>query len=198
MKHTIKLDLRSLRSLVLLSLLPALVTLFVISALERSPSVLAGPAKAEIVPYAIDMIASSGVVDESSFDTISLKGPFAELKSNAPTPSSVVLRYNLDLPDLSPGMYHYTWTVRFRDTGPADRVLIRLKQLNLKTGELSTVSTFNSDTYPPEMGYQTRKFSYEWHLNDDLVLYKEARLVRLAAGGKPGLAALQFEYDMLE
>jgi hypothetical protein len=88
-------------------------------------------------------------------------------------------------------------SARFRDTGPNQRVVLLLKEVNLQAGGETTVLTVDSDQFSSLPGYQTQTgpracaFGLKFDQN---AYYVEARLLNLEdTGVSPGLEAIWIE-----
>jgi hypothetical protein len=158
-------------------------------------------------------VASTGTVDESSTSKFQFNGGAAFLRSSV-TSGSVILRYNvlpagkLLTPITDSCCQARALVVRFLDNGSAAQVFVTLKRYNVRTGQVTTLLTFDSNNFAPRSGFQERiptisdgKF---FNLSfadgptegaDDRggnnVYYIEAALIRSATGGTPGLASIR-------
>ncbi|HEX3586227.1 MAG TPA: hypothetical protein VH024_09530, partial [Candidatus Angelobacter sp.] len=86
----------------------------------------------------------------------------------------------------------------------AGHVFLSLNQLNLSTGVITTLMTFDSNQSSPSASYQegntpgNPEFNFTWADSDgfdpaDSVYYVEAQLSRNAAGGQAGLAGFSIK-----
>ena len=147
-----------------------------------------------------------GTVDPSSRPTYLFVDELAYVQPSLAT-GTVILRYNvvpagytLNGPCCQPtGLM-----VRFLDNGSGAHVIVRLKQYYVKTGELSTLLTFDSNDYPPQSKFQeeasltTRVFDFSFDQGPTeggqvigcCAYYVEAKLIRSARGGTPGLGSI--------
>jgi hypothetical protein len=163
------------------------------------------PAKAQV------WVASTGAVDQSSLLTYEFKDGAAFVRGNAP--GKVVLRFNvlpvgdLLIPVTNACCEGRALWVRFQDNGEGAQVLVDLKQVNVVTGETTTLLSFNSDDFPPQPTFQnatpntglgplvnfsfaTGPFNGAANQGGDSVYYLEATLIRTHHGGTPGLASI--------
>jgi hypothetical protein len=175
-------------------------------------STLSGSSAAQI------WVASAGTVDEDSSGTISFVGGFAQLRSTVSI-GSATLRYNvLPLGTLvqqitEPCCEGRALVVRYRDNGPGAQVIVTLKRYNVHTGAVSTLLTFDSNSPPQQSdpqftGFQEPvptineadffNFSFAEGPTEgpqdrggDSTYYVEARLIRSAPEGNPGLASVR-------
>ena len=159
-------------------------------------------------------VASTGIVDESSISTFEFTGQAAFVRSSVAT-GSTVLRYNVvpagDIlkPITNPCCEARALRVRFNDNGNAAQVIVTLKRYNLKTGNLTTLLYFDSDDYPAQSGFQKPvprifdgnffNFSFAQGPTADTAeeqggccaYYADAKLIRSAPGGIPGVASIR-------
>ncbi len=104
-----------------------------------------------------------------------------------------------DLTDIE----YRVFAARFLDDG-AGHVFLSLKQVNLSTGVITTLMTFDSNASSPSTSYQEGNtpgnptFNFTWADSEafnptDSVYYVEAQLSRSAAGGQAGLAGFSIK-----
>lgn len=160
-------------------------------------------------------IASTGAVDPSSASTYVFNGQLAFVKPSLAT-GTVTLRYNvlpvrdLIIPVKDPCCEGRALMVRFLDNGSGAQVLVRLKRYDVRTGQVTTILTFDSNDYPPQSGFQEpvpgANSREEGFFNFDFAegpaegpdvfggtgaYYIEAKLIRSSAGGTPGLGSIR-------
>jgi hypothetical protein len=94
-------------------------------------------------------IASVGAVDAADANIVTHSGVWAGIKSTAPVPATLNVRYPVVLQ--APEIKYVDFTnlrVRYIDNGSDARVKVRLRQYDPRTGVTMTVMTFDSDSFP--------------------------------------------------
>ena len=152
-------------------------------------------------------VGSTGTVDPNSTNLVKYIDGRVELRNDAPVGSVAFIRYNvLPVRDLATDLNSIEYRVfaaRFLDDG-AGHVFLSLKQVNLSTGAITTLMTFDSNASSPSASYQEANtpgnptFNFTWADSDgfnpnDCVYYVEAQLSRSAAGGQAGLAGFSIK-----
>jgi hypothetical protein len=193
MPHMEETSLRSLR--------PALLLVATLSLL-----MIANTAGAQI------WVAATGMPDEDSQSTILFDNGSAFLRPSLTT-GSATLRFNvlpvgvLVTPLTSPSTQSRALAVRYLDNGSGAQVIVKLKRLNVNTGGVLTLLTFNSNDHPQGSTFQQPtptigegsffNFSFAQDTVEGVdtgvnyAYFIEAKLIRTAAGGTPGLATIR-------
>ena len=85
--------------------------------------------------------------------------------------------------------------VRFRDNGANNRVIVRVKRMDLNTGAISTLMTLDSDSYADSPSFQTREigscgnsFSFDF---SNHAYFVEATMTRTSLPVTPGISGIQ-------
>ena len=135
-------------------------------------------------------VASAGTVDQKDVSLVTFNGPVASLTTAAPDQSTLHIRYNVVPVDglFDPGCAGYRLRVRYRDEfsqygltlDPGIQVVVTLKSINLFTGAVSTLLTFNSNQFAAAYGFQTQLSDYGWFTFDfaSNAYWIEAYLIR--------------------
>jgi hypothetical protein len=152
-------------------------------------------------------VGSTGTVDPNSTNLVKYIDGRVELRNDAPVGSVAFIRYNvLPVRDLATDLTSIEYRVfaaRFLDDG-AGHVFLSLKQVNLSTGAITTLMTFDSNASSPSTSYQEGNtpgnptFNFNWADSDgfspsDSMYYVEAQLSRTATGGQAGLAGFSIK-----
>lgn len=152
-------------------------------------------------------VGSTGTVDPNSVNLVKYIDGKVELRNDAPVGSTAFIRYDvLPVRDLATDLQSIEYRVfaaRFLDDG-AGHVFLSLKQLNLSTGDITVLMTFDSNASSPSTSYQeantpgnpTFNFTFadsESFNSTDSVYYVEAQLSRTATGGQAGLAGFSIK-----
>jgi hypothetical protein len=152
-------------------------------------------------------VGSTGTVDPNSTNLVKYIDGRVELRNDAPVGSTAFIRYNVlpvrDLAQDLSGISYRVFAARFLDDG-AGHVFLSLKQVNLSTGAITTLMTFDSNASSPSASYQEGNtpgnptFNFTWADSEafnptDSVYYVEAQLSRTATGGQAGLAGFSIK-----
>ena len=159
------------------------------------------------VAYAQTWVGSTGTVDPNSVNLVKYINGRVELRNDAPVDSVAFIRYNvLPVRDLATDLTSIEYRIfaaRFLDDG-AGHVFLSLNRLNLSTGAITTLLTFDSNQSSPSASYQegttpgNPQFNFNWADSEgsdpaDSVYYVEAQLSRSATGGQAGLAGFSIK-----
>jgi len=91
------------------------------------------------------VIGSTGTVDDSDLTEYEVRDQFATIKDSVT--GSVTYRYNLPaVGNFEDGTGPFTIRIRYRDTGTAQNVIVRLKSPTLGVDGIPIIYTFNSDS----------------------------------------------------
>ncbi len=159
------------------------------------------------IAHAQTWVGSTGTVDPNSVNLVKYINGRVELRNDAPVGSVAFIRYNvLPVRDLATDLSSIEFRIfaaRFLDNG-AGHVFLSLNQLDLSTGVVTTLMTFDSNQSSPSASYQegntpgNPRFNFTWadsqgFSSTDSVYYVEAQLSRNAAGGQAGLAGFSIK-----
>lgn len=142
-------------------------------------------------------VASAGTVDEADANKVNYSEGTARLNLAVPANSTATIRYNVVAVDglVDAGGDGYSLGVRFRDNGQDERVIVRLKAVDLNTGIVSTLMTLDSNAFPPNALFQLRYVPVcwpNWGFNFTRNAYfVETILWKGTTAGNPGLTAVQ-------
>lgn len=161
-----------------------------------SALMLAAAAAAQASPWTT--IGSAGVVDEADNNLVEFVNGEARMRADAPVGAVLNLRYNILALEGFSGNQQVSWLNRYRDNGAGSRVRLYLRQYN-STGTTSTLATFDSDTLPPNVGYQNQQkcVLLEWDFEDG-PFYIEAELTKVAADGNPALGVMMLRNQVCQ
>jgi hypothetical protein len=89
---------------------------------------------------------------------------------------------------------HPVMKARFRDNGANNRIVFRLKRVDLNTGAVQILMTMDSDLYAGSGSFQTREIgcgnSFTFDFSNH-AYYVEATMTRTNLPVTPGVAAIQ-------
>lgn len=156
-------------------------------------------------------VGSTGTVDPNSTNLVKYIDGKVELRNDAPVGATAFIRYNvLPVRDLVKNVVSgesRSFAARFLDDG-SGHVFLTLKQVNLNTGEITTLMTLDSNASAPSTSYQ-EGFTppaigmFDFHFADsdvhdlaDSVYYVEVQLSRTATGGQAGLAGFSIKTNI--
>lgn len=144
-------------------------------------------------------VASAGTMDAASLSKAALFGPYVAIQDSAAPTATVKIRYNIVAVD---GLFYGNTTLLvagYRDNGSGARIVLRLKRLNLSSGTVTTLLTFNSDNFAPASGYQTKgvnnicqgpNISFNFASN---AYFIDAEITKINSSGTPALAIIKLE-----
>lgn len=142
-------------------------------------------------------VASTGTVDEADISIYEVSGPNIYLKSNAPLPANLDVRYNVVAVDGLVESNYQKMRIRYKDNGNSARVIVRLKETNITSGNTYTRMTFDSNSYPQLSSYQTRTIEYygSWWGFDFMnnIYFVETSINKTSIYGTPVLVGIQIE-----
>ena len=139
-------------------------------------------------------VGSAGTVDEQDLSLVNLVNGEAQMLAAAAAPATLNIRYNIVALDDIVGLGQYAFNSRFRDNGNGAQVRLRLNSYSLGSGITSTVATFDSNSFPSAVGYQTRGFCIFPDFNfADHAYFIDAELIKTGASGTPALGIVQIE-----
>jgi hypothetical protein len=142
-------------------------------------------------------IGSDGTVDEGE---VTFTGNIAYLKSD----DGAVIRYNVvavdGLVDGGPALDFPRMTVRFRDNGNNNHIVVHLKRVDISGGGTTQLLTLDSNSYPGSSSFQTR---YVDACGDDLFAFDfanyayfvEVTMTRTGLPITPGVAAITLDLN---
>lgn len=156
-------------------------------------------------------VGSTGTVDPNSTSLVKYIDGKVELRNDAPVGATAFIRYNvLPVRDLNTNLVSgetRSFDARFLDDG-SGHVFLSLKQVNMLTGDITTLLTLDSNASAPSTSYQEGftnpglgAFDFHFadsttHNPDDCVYYVEVQLSRTAAGGQAGLAGFSIKLNI--
>src|SRR5947209_16380831 len=118
-----------------------------------------------------DWVGSTGTVDPNSTNLVKYINGQVELRNDAPAGSVAFIRYNVlpvrDLAQDLSGISYRVFAARFLDNG-AGHVFLSLIQLNISTGVVTTLMTFDSSQFGASASYQdgttpgNPSFNFTW------------------------------------
>ncbi|MBS1809681.1 MAG: hypothetical protein JST84_16085 [Acidobacteria bacterium] len=142
-------------------------------------------------------VASAGTVDEADATKVNYTEATARLNLALPANSSAVIRYNVVAVDglADAGGDGNFLRVRFRDNGQDERVIVRLKSVDIATGAVATLMTLDSNAFAANALFQTQGVSVcnpTWKFDFNRNAYfVEAILIKGSTAGNPGLSVVQ-------
>src|SRR4051812_29270869 len=120
-----------------------------------------------------DWLASTGTPDTASYSKLLTFGADKVFVSPNVQAGSVTLRYNVlpigDVVNPVSGIECRALFVQYVDNGPGARVVVRVKKKNLHSTSVSTLLTFDSDSFPSQPGWQSQQsacMSFNFHFAD--------------------------------
>jgi hypothetical protein len=141
-------------------------------------------------------VGSTGTVDDADIPIFDTVATVVQVKSTAPLPSSVDIRYNVVAIDglLSSTNGVRMWA-RFRDNGTGARVLVRLFEVPFGTGIPALKLTLNSTSSAAAPDFQVSSedgcsVRFDFFNN---AYYVDVTLTKSGATGNPGLQMIKLE-----
>lgn len=139
--------------------------------------------------------ASAGTIDEDDISIYETNGANIYLKSSAPVPSSLYVRYNIAAVDGLSEENFQKMTVLYKDNGNSARVVVKIRETNMTDGTTKTRLTFDSNKYPQSSSYQKQTISVygSWFGYDFVnnVYHIEATISKTSSSGSPVLVGIQ-------
>ena len=147
-------------------------------------------------------VASTGTVDEGDLLYVLLGSPLygdVRIRDLVRAPASIHLRYNIVAVDgLLMQKDGYWLKARFRDTGDAEQIVLKLFQYNFDSGIVQTLLTLDSNDFPAAAGYQVRTMDTVGQCLDhdafdffNNAYFVEATVKKTGATGNPVLSLVQ-------
>jgi hypothetical protein len=140
-------------------------------------------------------IGSAGAVDDADLGILDVVANAIEITAAAPVGSGLLARYNIEQVSGLSGAGNYRLRTLFKDAGAASQVRLTLYQLNLSTGALTSLDTFDSNAEPAAASYQSADhciFGINLNFGTN-AYYVLGQLSKSAAGGDPGLGGMQLK-----
>ena len=163
--------------------------------------------------YAQDWIAATGAIDPASVSKATVSNGAVYVKPSSTATNTVIIRYDilpagsnakpLRSPDGSSSALREV-AVRYIDSGSHGHVVVKMRKQNNTTGAISTLCTWDSNSWPASGNFQVFGGcevyeDFDWNLpgitNSRYSYWLEATLTQ-APGGTAALGGLSIFYDV--
>lgn len=129
--------------------------LLIISVIGSCTMAWAEHLSAEIEPWIA--LGSTGTVDDADTSIADTVGTVVEVKSTAPLPAVLHIRYSVAKPyNLGTFGGSVSMVIRFRDNGAGARVEARLTLVSIADGRRAKILKLDSDSFRAAFGFQTQ------------------------------------------
>lgn len=144
----------------------------------------------------LTVVGSTGLIDEADLSIYQVSGPNIFLKKSAPLPANLDVRYNIPAVNGIGLSDTQQMRIRYKDNGGYSRVIVRLKETAISSGNTYTRMSFDSNSYPSSSSYQTRTIEvpyWVWWGFDFVnnIYYLEASINKTSSSGDPVLTGIQ-------
>ena len=134
-------------------------------------------------------VGGAGTIDESRLDLYAIDSLTGDLYFGFGKAGIIGVKYNVtegNLIGTDASLF-----VRFRDNGASSRIVVDLKRYGLTNGVLSTIATFDSNTFSANSSWQTQQECFIHTFDfENYAYFINARLTRSSTSGTTGLAAI--------
>ena len=146
-------------------------------------------------------VAASGTVDEADLDEVVFRGPRATVRGES---GKVTLRYDVSLSGSTPNLDHFgcqgIWLyVRYRDNGDKARIVAKLKEYDVTSGDVTTLLVFDSNDFAQNGEFLRKNVSIQGanvhRVHNYNAYYVEVTITKNNAEGVADLAAVQVYFQ---